>query len=87
MYVCLKCVLVYVCVKRCGTVVFSVSEQRKPHLKTPLSRKERRQLKRKKRKDFDLISQTLHLWERLRKCVYKGGRGGTGEGGRGGKGR
>ena len=35
--------------------------------KQPLTRKERRELKKRKRKNYDLISQTLQLWEKLRR--------------------
>ena len=33
----------------------------------PLGRRERRELKKKKRKNCDLISESLQLWEKLRK--------------------
>ena len=55
--------------------------QKKPEKKAPLNRKERRELKRKKRKNFDLISKGIHLWEKLRKYVPSTGGEGRKEGG------
>ena len=47
----------------CAVLVKKVKE------KQPLSRKERRNLKKKKRKNFDLISEALKLWETLRRSL------------------
>ena len=47
----------------CVFVVMKKIEKREP-----LTRKERRNLKKKKRKNYDLISRTLNLWEKLRRC-------------------
>ena len=47
----------------CTVLVKKVKE------KQPLSRKERRNLKKKKRKNFDLISEALKLWETLRRSL------------------
>ena len=49
------------CVCVCAVLV------RKAKEKQPLTRKERRELKKRKRKNHDLISETLHLWEKLRR--------------------
>ena len=46
----------------CVFVVSQNVEERQP-----LTRKERRNLKKKKRKNYDLISKTLQLWEKLRR--------------------
>ena len=54
------CVCVCVCVSSAVLV-------KKAKEKQPLTRKERRELKKKKRKNYDLISQTLQLWEKLRR--------------------
>ena len=48
----------------CVFVVSQNVEERQP-----LTRKERRNLKKKKRKNYDLISKTLQLWEKLRRYV------------------
>ena len=48
--------------------VLSAVLVKKAKEKHPLTRKERRELKKKKRKNHDLISRTLQLWEKLRRC-------------------
>ena len=45
--------------------VYIVSQKRVK--REPLTRKERRDLKKQKRKNFDIISRTLQLWEKLRR--------------------
>ena len=46
---------------------YAVSQRKKEEPKEPLNRKERRNLKKRKRKNYDLISRTLQLWEKLRR--------------------
>ena len=47
--------------------MFVVSQKRIK--REPLTQKERRDLKKKRRKNYDIISRTLQLWEKLRRSV------------------
>ena len=51
----------------CNIMFYAVSQRKKEEPKEPLNRKERRDLKKRKRKNYDLISRTLQLWEKLRR--------------------